>query len=479
MASVSSLGVGSGLDLGSILQQLVQAERGPTSNRLDLKEAQTQASISAFGALKSSLSEFQATLKELTSLSEFQNRSITSSNQDIFTATADSTAAIGTTNINVLNLAEAHKLVTGDFATPETVVGTGTLKIEAGGSAFTINISDGKLTSIRDAINSSPAAEKVSANIITVDDGVGGTVSKLVINAKATGESNALEITVTDDDGNNADASGLSQLHFIEGDANNRLNELNAATDARITVDGFTVSSATNEFKDAISGVTITALEASEDPINNPPETLSIELNETAVKGKVSAFVTSFNGLKDTLNQLLDYNAETGEAGLLNGDATLRTAETQIERLLYGSISEAGGVFSNLAQLGITTGEKGKLSLDEETLDQAIANNFNDIGEFFAGENGLAKQLDSLATSFLGTTGIISVREQGFDEELQEIADDRIALDRRIAAIEERTRQQFAALDGLISQLNSTGSFLTEQLKNTSAIITGISNDKN
>lgn len=479
MASISSLGIGSGLDLNSILSQLVEAERGPATQRLDLKEAETQASISAYGSLKSSLSEFQTTLKELTSLSEFQSRAVTSSNSDIFTATGDSTASVGSTNINVLNLAEAHKLVTGDFATPDTVVGTGSIKIEAGGSSFDINITDGKLSSIRDAINDSDASDKVSASVITVDDGFGGTVSKLVINSKTTGESGGIEITVTDDDANNTDANGLSQLHFVDGDVNNRLTELTAATDARITVDGFTVSSSTNEFKDAIAGVTITALKKSEDPINNPPETLTIELNETAVKGKVSSFVTTFNGLKDTLNLLMDFDVETGTAGLLNGDATVRTAESQIERLLYGTLNDVEGKFDNLAQLGITTGEKGRLSLDEEALDQIIASDFNDIGSFFAGDNGLAQKLDDLVTGFLGTTGIVSVREEGFDNSLKEIADDRIALEQRVAAIEARTRQQFAALDGLISQLNSTGSFLTEQLKNTSAIITGINNDNN
>lgn len=476
MASVSSLGVGSGLDLGGILERLVEAERAPTTNRLDLKEAETQASISAFGSLKGSLSEFQTKLKELTDLTQFQDRSVTSSNQDVFTATADSTASVGTSNINVLNLAEAHKLVTGDFATTDTVVGTGTLKIEAGGSSFNVNITDGKLSSIRDAINNSTAKDAVSANVITVDDGSGGTVSKLVLTSKATGASNGIEITVTDDDATNTDAAGLSQLHFVTGDVNNRLTELTAATDARITVDGFTVSSKTNEFKDALAGVSITALKASEDPINDPPETLAIELNTTAVKGKVASFITTFNGLRETFNQLLAFDVGTNTAGLLNGDGGVRTTQIQIERVLYDTLSDATGAFSNLAQLGITTEEGGKLSLDQETLDAAIASNFNDIGDFFAGENGLAQKLDNLVSGFLGPEGLIDSREEGFKSDLSDIESDRQALVTRLATIEARTRQQFSALDSLISRLNASGSFLTEQLKNTSAIITGIKN---
>ncbi|MCF7982186.1 MAG: flagellar filament capping protein FliD [Pseudomonadales bacterium] len=478
MASVSSLGIGSGLDLNSILKQLIEAERGPTSNRLDLKEAETQASISAFGSFKSALAEFQSTLNDLKTLSEFQDRSTTSSDPDIFTASADSTASVGTTNINVLNLAAAHKLVSADFATPETVIGTGSLTIEAGGSSYNINIPDGSVSAIKDAINNSDAGTKVSANIITVDDGNGGTVSKLVISSKATGAGNAIEISVVDDDGTHDDAAGLSQLLFQPGNGNNRLTELDAATDARITVDGFTVSSATNEFKGAVEGVTITALKESEDPINNPPETLTVALNKTAIQGKVSSFVTVFNALKDTFNLLTDYDPNTGEAGLLNGDATIRTAERQLERILYGSINGVDGVYSNLSQLGITTGEKGKLSLDQETLNSALDSHFNDIGEFFAGDEGLAKQLADLTEGFLSATGIISLREEGFDTELKEIADDRVDLDRRLASIEARTRQQFAALDILLGQLNSTSEFLTQQLENTNRIVNGINSNK-
>jgi len=477
MPSVSSLGVGSGLDLSSLLTQLVEAERAPTTQRLDLKEAQAQASISAFGSLKSSLADFQTILKDLTDLTEFQDRSTTTSNPEIFTVTADSTASVGSTDINVLNLASAHKLTTGSFAAPDAVIGTGSLTIDAGGSSFNINITDGSVNAIKDAINNSAAAEKMTASIITVDDtdNPGSSVTKLVLNAKDAGANNAIEISVIDDDDDNDYTTGLSQLLFKPSDPNNQLTQLDEAVDAKITVDGFAVSSETNEFKDAIEGVTITALKASEDPENEPPETLAIALNTTAIKGKLASFTTAFNGLKDTLNQLSDYNAETGQAGLLSGDATVRVTEEQIERLLY-SFSDGNGAVNSLSQLGITTGEKGRLSLDDTVLDKVVASNFNDIGEFFAGDDGLATQLDDLVTGFLSATGIVETRENGFDTALQEIAGDRIALDQRLATIEARTRQKFAGMDSLIATLNSTGSFLTEQLKNTSAIITGIKN---
>lgn len=472
MAGITSLGVGSGLDLENLITNLIQAESAPATSRLNLQEARTQASISAYGSLKGSLSEFQTIISDLKDLTDFQGRTSTSSDEEIFTAKSDNTAGISTTNINVLNLAQAHKLKTnGEFDSPDATVGTGQLTIEAAGTAFNIEITSGSLTDIKDAINASNAGEHVSAHIINIDDGSGGSVSELVITAKETGLSNAIEITVADDDGLNDDATGLSQLFYKPGDVNNQLTQLDEALDATITVEGFEVSSATDVFVDAIEGVTITALKASEDPVNNPPETLTVEVNKTAVQGRLASFVTIFNSLKGVFNELTNYNSASEQAGLLNGDSTARSVESAIERIVYSS-NDTEGAFSNIAQLGITTLEGGMLSLDQDVLDKAIENNFDDIGKLFANDSGIAGQLDSLLDGFLSSTGIIQVRQDGFDQTLDKISEDRINLAQRIAGIEERFRQKFTNLDSMVSQLNSTGDFLLKQLENTSNIIT-------
>jgi len=474
MAGITSLGVGSGLDLEGLIGKLIEAESVPATSRLNLQEARAQASISAYGSLKGSLSEFQTIISDLKDLTDFQGRTTTSSDEELFTVTADSTAGISTTNINVLNLAQAHKLKTnGEFDSPDAIVGTGQLTIEAAGTAFNIEITSGSLTDVKDAINSSNAGEHVSAHIITIDDGSGGSVSELVITSKKTGLANAIEISVVDDDGINDDSTGLSQLLYEPGNVNNQLTQLDEPLDATITVEGFEVSSATDVFVGAIEGVTITALKASEDPINNPPETLTVEVNKTAVQGRLASFVTIFNSLKGVFNELTDYNSDSGQAGLLNGDSTARRIESGIERIIYSSSTDAEGFFNNIAQLGITTLEGGKLSLDQDVLDRAIENNFDDIGKLFANDSGIAGQLDSLLDDYLSSTGIIQVRQDGFDQTLDKIGEDRIDLAQRVAGIEARFRQKFTNLDSTISQLNSTGDFLLKQLENTSNIITG------
>ena len=325
MASISSLGVGSGIDLEALVNNLVAAEKTPVENRLNLRETEVQASISAFAALKSSLSDFQNTITDLKDLADFQSRITSSSDNKLFTATATSDAVVGNYNIQVLDLAKNHKLVSKSFTDANAIIGTGTLTITQGSDAFSVDAGTGSLTDIRDAINDAADNTGVTASILTVDDGLGGTESKLVFTANETGQDNQLTITVTDDDTFNEDDAGLSQLFFQDGSANNRLTQLDPAQDGQITIDGFAVSSKNNTFSSAIEGITITAISETEDPLNDPAETLSVSLDTFNVKNKITQFVAVFNLLSSTLDQLTDVNVSTGTGGLLTGDAITRT----------------------------------------------------------------------------------------------------------------------------------------------------------
>jgi len=474
MASITSIGVGSGLDLENLVSQLVDAERVPTENRLDLRKAEVQASISAFGSLKGVLSGFQTALADLKDLADFEGRTTSASDTSLFSATATNQAAVGNYSINVLDLAQNHKVVSRGFSSPSDIIGTGTLTLEVNSNAFSVDISTGSLTEVRDAINDATDNTGVTASILTVDDGVGGTESKLVFTASESGEDHEIKITVADDDLVNDDNSGLSELFFEQGSVNNQLSEIDVAQDARITVDGFTVSSSSNTFGNAIEGVTITALAESEDPVNNPPDSLSVNLGKAGVNSKVIVFVEAYNSLKGVFDKLTGFDAATGTAGLLNGDSTVRTLENQLRRILSDRVSGLSGTLDTLTGLGITTNDSGQLTLDQSTLDTAIENDFDAVGELFSSTDGIAARLDNLVSDYLSTSGQFKMREDGLDAELGDIEEQREALDFRVTNLEARVRQQFSGLDILISQLNSTGSFLMEQLKNTSAIITGI-----
>lgn len=473
MASVSSLGAGSGLDLETLLNNLLAAESVPVETRLAQQEASIQASISAFGSFRSALSEFQTATNALKSSSAFNGRSATSTDNSIFTASADSSAAAGNYDINVLNLSEANKLATnGEFSDPSATVGTGELTISVGSDSFSVTISGGSLTDIRDAVNNATDNTGVTASIITVDGPTeGSTISELVFTSNNTGADNALTITVDDDDPSDIDDAGLSQLLYEPGGSNNQLDELNAATDARITVDGFTVSSATNSFSGVITGVTITAKKPSEDVINNPPETLSVTQDSASIKSKVNDFVDAYNKLIDNIADLTAFDVEAGTSSALNGDFTIRTFQSQLRQNINSRVFGLDTNFDTLVELGITSDVDGKLTVNDETLSNAIDNGLDDLTAVFSSESGIATQLSTLLDGYLGSGGLIQSREDGFNNNLDDISDERDQLALRLDTVERRFRQQFAALDALVAQLNSTGSFLLQQLSNTSNII--------
>ena len=483
--SITSLGTGSGLDLENLLSQLVAAERQPVENRLNSQEAGIQASISAFGSLSSALADFRNAANNLDSADNFNGRSASSSNSDIFTVSATGTAATGSFNINVLDLAQAQRLATGDFSGPGDTIGTGSLTIASGASSFDVTVTDGSLTGIRDAINNAEGNTGVTATIITVDelDGsnqpTGNTVSRLVLTADETGTDNALTITVDDDDLSDEDGAGLSQLFYQAGSLNNQLTELSAAQNARITLDGLSVSSNTNVFEGVIEGVTITAQSTSPDVVNDPPSVLTVERDTSSVRRQVEEFVESFNTLTETLGQLTQADPENGTSAALSGDFTVRTLESQIRRIFTSRFAGLDPSFDSLVDIGITTNASGQLEVDSDQLNNALDNGLDDVTTLFSGTSGIATRLDTLLDGYLNSGGLISTREATLQDSLSDISDQRDNLALRLDSVERRFRQRFAALDALVAQFNSTGTFLTQQLANTAAIINRPSNNNN
>lgn len=469
MAFITAAGTGSGLDIETIIETLTEAERVPEETRLSTREIEIQADISAYGSLKSSLSDFQSALSGLTSLTELAARSAVSTNESTFTATATSGAAVGSTDIQVVQLASNHKLVSSsDFTGLDDAVGAGTLTIDVGGESFDVEIVGGEnntLVGIRDAINDDANNPGVTASILTVSDGAGGTVSKLVLTGDETGADNAVTVTVTNDaDGNDTDNAGLSS--FI----NANMSEKSQALDAELLIDGeYTVTSSTNVFDDAIQGVTITAVAA--DP--GVDETLTVALDKSAITERLQSFVDEFNLLSETLNFLTDYDIDAQEAGLLTGDFVARTVETQIRRSIGGALENASSTFSSLASIGITTQRDGSLALDSGKLNSALNSNFDDVADLLGGDEGIINALDERLDNFLGSDGILASRSSTFQQQLEDISEQREELNRRIVSFEERIRLQYTNLDILVGQLQSTGDFVSQQLDVIKAGITG------
>ena len=364
---LASPGIGSGLDVNSIVSQLMAVESRPLTV-LATKEARQQAQLSAFGSLKGSLSTFQNSVATLSDPAKFSAVTADIADTSLATVSSSSKAAPGNYSIEIQSLAQAQKIKSGNFADTTATVGTGTLTIQYGtysGGAFTLNpdkaaesitiaTDKSSLAGVRDAINE--ANGNISASI--VNDGSG---DRLVISSNDTGLSNALKITVADDDLNNTDNTGLSQLAFdvsTGGTAN--LTETVAASDAKVIIDGITVNKASNTINDAIEGVTLTLQKAD---IGNPTN-LSIARDTASVQAAIQSFVSAFNDLDQTITDLSNFDTESQRASVLTGDSTLRAVQSQLRSIFNTPLSTAGGGFSTLSEIGITFQADGKLSLD-------------------------------------------------------------------------------------------------------------------
>jgi flagellar hook-associated protein 2 len=469
--AITSVGTGSGIDLEGLITKIVDAERTPVENRLNLKQTTIEARISAMGSIKSTLTEFQASLSKLKSGSLFSGRTAVSGDDKLFTATATSSAGLGSYAIEVIDMAKANKLATtANFAAADTVVGNGTLNITFGTNSFDVAITAGTndtLVGIRDAINNATNNAGVRASILTVSDGMGGSTRKLVLTANNTGAANAISVAVTGDgDGLDNDAAGLSQL------VSANLTEIDPAQDARITIDGFDATSSTNQFSSAIEGVSLTILKENPDALADPyAASLTVGVNKAGAKDAIEGFVANYNALVTIFNTLTNYNPTDGTRGLLSGDASVNVMEKRLRAVLNGAVEGAADGMNSLAFLGIKTNRDGSISLDDTKLGAALSGRFEDLEALFSGDNGIATRLDKIVTELTGTGGVFSTREIAMREQLGKIDDQRDNLELRLGKIEARYRKQFSALDILVGQLNQTGNFLTQQLDAVSAMI--------
>ncbi len=456
---ITSAGIGSGLDIENIITQLVTAEGQPAAQRLDRREAGYQAELSGLGQVNSALSQFRTSVTTLQNFGTSQPRVATVSDSTVFTASATGSAVSASYQIQVNAIAEAHRVSTAGVATSSTATGTGTLTITTNSKSFNVvvNTTNNTLAGIRSAINSAQDNTGVSATIVNVDNGTGGTESRLVLSATNTGTLHNITVSADDDDNNDTDTSGLS----IISTAN--LSVLNAAVNASISIDGQTVTRASNTISDAIDGVSLT-LQKADVGVN---KTLTVGLDKAAVRTAVSTFVSTYNSLQGTLNQLTFYNATNNTSGALLGDATLRNVRNQISQQLSQTVAAVSGTFNSLPSIGIVSDASGNFQLNNTVFNAALDSNFNDINTLFAdGTNGIAVKLRTLLDSYLGSSGILRTRTDGLQTSISSISDSRQQLSDRLIRIEARFRTEFTALDTLVANFQSTANFLTQQLAN-------------
>ena len=458
MAGLSSQGLGSGLDIATLVSKLVAAEKAPKQTQITRAQTSTVTTISALGSLKGAMAAFNDSLSALKTEDVFQARSATASDTDIFSATASTSAVSGTYDIEVESLASAHQIAsTAVVGGAGANVGTGTLTIGAGTASFSIAITDTNktLAGIRDAINASADNKgAVRATIVNAADG-----AHLMLTAQTTGATNALTISSADGDG------GLARLDYNPSLTTNYTLK-HAAADAVVYVSGFRHTSPTNQIADAIEGVTINAVKADDDETH----TLTIQNDTAGTTAKVKKFVDSYNALQSQIASLRSYEPTTKKAGPLLGDALLRGIENDVRSKLTGGVSGATGAYQTLASIGVTTNKDGTLALDSDKLSKALGADFDGVAKLFGSENGVAARLSTSLTARLADTSELNQRTKALNAKSVSLQKEQADLETRMAEVTKRYNAQFNALDSLLSNMSQTSSFLETQLSSIAKI---------
>jgi len=452
-ASITSLGVGSGLDLESILESLEESKTTSLLDPITAQEESVEAEISAYGTLTSALDTLQSAAEALADASLYDSLSTSLSGSGV-AVTTSSEAVAGTYSIEVTQLAQAQSLATDGISDTSTALGTGTLTLQAGSGdavSITLDSSNNTLAGLRDAINAADAG--ITATIVS--DG-SDSPYRLVLTSNTTGTDAAMTVSYS-----SSDSSDLASSLFGYADGSGNMTETVAAQNAELTINGIAVTSQSNTVEEALQGVTLTLSDT------GSSQTLTIKRDTDKIESAITAFVDAYNDFVTTVDELTAYDADAGTSGELLGDSTTRRISTELASDIYTQIGS--GTFSYLSQLGIGLESDGTLAIDEDTLASALEDNLDAVSEFFIGSDGssgfISRITEDLDNYLDEDTGLIPAKTDSLDNKLDQLEERYEEKQALIDSEMERWREQFTELDTLISTLNSTADYLTEQFE--------------
>lgn len=461
MASVSSLGIGSGLQLDTLLTNLETAEKGRLKP-ISAQQSSFTAKLTGYGSLKAALEKFQTANTALNDATLFKSTSVTSTSTDLSVTTAAG-AAPGIYKINVTQLAQAQSLTMNSIVSDaKTMQGNGnaerTLEINFADpekKPLAIKLTNGQtsLEGIRDAINDANGG--VNASIVKVND----KEFQLVLTSADSGEMNKMTVSVTGDD-------TLNGMLSYDGTNSGGMKQIVPAQDAKLNVNGIDITRSSNTITDAPQGVTLNLSKLVSDV------TVTVNKSNDKSTAAIKAWVDAYNSLVDTMGSLTKYtavdagnNAQDASNGVLLGDNTIRTIQTGIRGQFSSGAND--GNFQTLSQMGITQDAKtGKLKIDDDKLKKALTDKSVDVQKLLVGdgkETGVTTKIGSLVKGYLADDGIIDTAQDSINATLKKLTKQYVAVSNSIDDTVARYKTQFTQLDTMMSKLNSTSSYLTQQ----------------
>lgn len=472
-------GLGSNINIDEIVKALVDAERAPKESQLSRVEKAATSKFSAVGQLKSAISEFQTALKDLNSGDLFAKRSAKSSNADLATVSATTKASSGIYQVTVEKLAAASKVGTASFAKDSTAAASGTLTVKLGPDDRGVDVqvaAGATLSEIRDSLNTALKDKGVSANIVS--NPADGS-SRLVLSSNTTGAGKDIYVQASagleafrigNFADNNPASSPSGALAALNGSNAASSGYITQAQDAEFTIDGLSLRSASNTVSNAISEVTLNLVSA--EP--GKKFTVTVDQDTSAVKTNIKKFVDAYNkmvGVTKTLTAVTSVGEGNAPVtGALVGDTSVRSLLSTVRNELVNPSDQKGGI-SILSDLGITTQKDGTLKIDDTKLDKVLSTQYESVAGFFTGEKGLTSRLNSKLDVYTQSGGILSQRQDGLQDTLNSVKDQRTKLDERIAKVQTRLYAQYNAMDSLIASLKQTSDRLGQALSNLPGVV--------
>lgn len=461
MAAISSTGIGSGLDVESIVTKLMSIEQRPVT-QLKTQATAIQTKISAFGALQSAVSTFRDAALNLTKATTWGVTSATSSDDSSVKVTTTDGAVAGNYAIRVDSLAASQAAVSRTYESSSDLVGAGNLRVEIGSfgqagfapqpnlAAANISISaTDSLAAVRDKINAAGAG--VSA--VIVNDATG---ARIIISSTNPGSANVFRITPEGD-------AGLADLGFDPDAASNPMTQTVAAADAHFNVNGVDIVSSSNTLASTIDGMTINLLK---------PTTgvqVGVAQDTTAVKASIQSFVDAYNSVASMLSTQTKYDAATKTAGKLQGDSTAVSLQRQLRNAL-GNPSAASSVFATINDIGLVTQSDGTIKVNDSKLTSSLGN-LAEVRKLFATTSttdttqvGVAQRLREFGDAVLGSEGALSTRTSGLSTSLSLNQKRQDEITNRLALTEARLRAQYTSLDTSMASLTALNTYITNQV---------------
>ncbi len=437
MSGFSGLGIGSGLDLGTLVAGLVRAEREPVENRINRNRTRTQTTLSALGTLKSAVARLDDSVAALSGFTPGMRAS--SSDATAVAVAISGQASPSSWQVRVLELASAQSLASAPFSGADEVIGAGALTVQIGGDEVTLEFdADATLADVAAAINS--GGLDVQAAIVRDGDS-----SRLLLTSGRTGSDGAMVLSVT---------GGLDPRL-----ASAAMDETAAAGDAVFVVNGLQLSSASNVVDDVLPGVTLTLRRPTEDDI----VAVRVEPDRQALKSRLDAMLTAYNALVDNIRSSGRADPQGGNSGPLVGDATLRSLQTGLSGIFSSRVDTGaeGPALTMMLELGVSTDVNGRATLDAARFEEAFAANRDGVESLVI---AFGDRVAGTLERFAGNSGVLGSRSDSLNAQLLTLARQQESLDRRMEQLENRLRAQFTALDGLLAQFQSTSTYLAQQL---------------